>query len=273
MKKAMSLGLCAWLAVAAAGPVLSAPFSDDDYAAVLTGFVDDEGLVDYASLKQQRTLLDAYVASLETLDPSVHAGWNEKQRIAFWINAYNALTLRMIVDHYPIEPSQPKPAYPKRSIRQIPGVWDSSPVVVMGRKMTLDEIEHGVLRREFREPRIHMALVCAALSCPKLRREPYRGAALDAQLDEQARTFMTDPRNFLIDRERNEVWATEILKWFADDFVPVDSRKNERHVVEREALVAFASKYAGETARTFLAGKDYAIQYFKYDWTLNEQNH
>jgi len=118
-------------------------------------------------------------------------------------------------------PPQPgRQKYPSNSIQQISGAWDRPRFVVMGEKRSLDEIEHKIIRAEFEEPRIHMALVCAAVSCPPLRREPYRGAGLDAQLDDQARRFFADLRNLLIDRERGEVWASRIIGWFADDFAP-----------------------------------------------------
>jgi hypothetical protein len=248
-------------------------YSDGDYAAVLMGFVDAEGMVDYASLKEQRDLLDAYVVTLEMMDPKVYEQWKRPDQVAFWINAYNALTLRAIIDHHPITPQPGREAFPKNSIRQIPGVWDHRPARVMGMKITLDHIEHKILRGDFQEPRIHMALVCAAVSCPPLRNEPYRGATLDAQLDDQARRFLSDLRRFHIDRAKNEVWASEIFKWFVDDFLPGATAADETHVAQRKSLAAFASKYVSEADRKFLAGTTYTVQYFKYDWTLNEQKH
>lgn len=262
---------CLGAMLAVGSPPAAAPFSYEDYAAVLVGFVDEEGLVDYASLKEQRNILDAYIISLQTLDAKTCDAWSESEKIAFWINAYNALTLKLVVDHYPLQPAEGRSAYPGNSIRQIPGVWNQQKIPVMGRNVTLDHIEHKILRGDFHEPRIHVALVCAALSCPKLRREPYQGATLDQQLDDQARVFLSDLRRFHIDRERNEVWASEIFKWFVDDFLPGATANNERHVAERKSLTAFASKYVSEADRTFLAGTTYKIRYFRYDWTLNEQ--
>jgi len=269
---------CALAAVVAALPACAGPApsstvpSYDDYRGVLMGFVDDRGLVDYAGLRAQEWGLDDFVTFLETVDPGAYDRWSQKDQIAFWINAYNGLTLKAIIDHYPIDPPTPNLSYPKNSIRQIKGVWDLSRVNVMGQQMTLGYIETKILRRDFHEPRIHMALVCAALSCPKLRREPYEGARLDAQLDDQARTFLSDPRNLRIDHAGNRVRASEIFKWYADDFLPAPA-KPDTGDRERRALAAFASKYVSDEDRAFLAGTEYRIEYVTYDWTLNEQAH
>jgi len=263
------------LAVATAGvPGAKVP-SYDDYVVVL-GYVDSEGRVDYAGLKDERASLDAFVASLDALAPATYASWSDPDKIAFWINAYNALTLRLVVDHYPIAPAQPKAGFPKagfpkNSIGQIPGVWDQKRFGVMGQALTLDEIEHQRLRAAFKEPRIHMALVCAAVSCPKLRNEPYRGATLDDQLDAQARVFLSDLRKFHIDRESGEVWTSRIFEWFADDFLPQASATDEPFVAQRKAITAFASKYVSAADRRYLETADFKVAFFEYDWTLNEQ--
>ncbi len=242
----------------------------DDYSAVLA-YVDGEGLVDYAGLKAECAPLDAFVASLDALDPATYTSWSDPDKIAFWINAYNALTLRLVVDHYPIAPAQPKPGFPKNSIGQIPGVWDQQRFRVMGQALTLDQIEHERLRAAFKEPRIHMALVCAAVSCPKLRNEPYRGVTLDDQLNDQAKVFVSDLRKFQIDRDSGEVWASRIFEWFAEDFAPPASPAEERFVTQRKAVTAFASKYVGEADRKYLETADFKLAFFEYDWTLNDR--
>ena len=255
---------------AVGAPAASAP-EYGDYRATLMGFVDAHGLVDYAALKEQRADLDDFVTYLERLDPKTYQAWSEREKIALWINAYNALTLRAIVDHYPIAPTAFNGAYPKNSIRQIPGVWDVNRVNVMGQSITLQYIETKILRRDFHEPRIHVALVCAAVSCPVLRNEPYQGAKLDAQLDEQARKFLADPRQFRIDRARKEVRVSEIFGWYAEDFAPRDAPRTPPAALERSGVAAFASHYVNEADRAFLSGSDYRIAYTPYDWSLNEQ--
>src|SRR4029434_9265868 len=132
------------------------------------------------------------------------------QRIAFWINAYNAFTLRLILDHYPIASI--------RRIGWLPGAAFRERFIPMqglkGETISLDDIENGTLRSAFREPRIHFALVCAARSCPPLRREAYRGADLDRQLDDQARIFLRDATKNRVDAATRTLYLSSIFKWF-----------------------------------------------------------
>ena len=225
----------------------------DDYRTALMAFVDEHGLVDYAGLKEQRGYLDDFVIWLEQLDPKTYEAWTERDKLALWINAYNALTLRAVIDHYPIDPPMPNGNYPKNSIRQIQGVWDFNKVNVMGQSVTLGYIATKILRRDFKDARVHMALVPASVAGPVLRNEPYEGAKLDAQLDDQARKFLADPRHFRIDRSRKEVRLSEIFRWYPDD-LPVQK---------------FAAPYVNDADRAFL--KDARVTYLPFDWTLNEQ--
>jgi len=270
MKVAMpaALAATAMVALGALAHAAPAPPQYDDYRAALMAFVDANGRVDYAGLKDQRVYLDDFITSVERLDPKEYEVWNEPDKIALWINAYNALTLRAVIDHYPIRPAAPNGSYPRNSIRQIKGVWDFNKVNVMGQSITLGYIETKILRRDFHEPRVHMALVPAAAAGPMLRNEPYEGARLDAQLDDQARKFLADPRHFRIDRTNKEVRVSEIFRWYADDFVtgvmPVRSTK-DLCVVEK-----FAGPYLNDADRAFL--RDARVTYLPYDWTLNEQS-
>jgi hypothetical protein len=260
------LALCTlWAAAASAADQTQSP-----YAIVLQRYVDDDGLVDYAKLKANgRALLDSACTTFAAATPAEYEFWNEKDRIAFWLNAYNAYTLKLIVDNYPIQPSKGKTKYPANSIRQIPGAWEHKKFRALGRDVSLDEIEHKILRVEFKEPRIHMALVCAAASCPELRREPYRGDVLDTQLDDQSRAFLSDLRKFHIDRDANEVWASPIFDWFVDDFLPGATAVNPRHIAQQMALVAFATQYVPPDDARYLESGKYVVKYFDYDWTLN----
>ena len=254
-----------------AGAVAAEPFSLPACDMVLMDFVDDDGLVDYAKLTAHRAELDEACASFARIDRAKYEAWSENYRMAFWLNAYNAFTLKLIVDNYPIKPSKGKTKYPANSIRQIPGAWEHVKFKAMGKDVTLDEIEHKILRVEFHDPRIHMALVCGAMSCPKLRREPYSGDILDAQLDDQARMFLSDLRKFHIDREANEVWVSPIFDWFVDDFLPDATKKYPRQVAQQKSLTAFASKYISPEDAAYLESGKYVVKYFEYDWTLNEQ--
>lgn len=279
MKATTALVLAALLAtathqVAAADRSAAGAFDYDDYEAVLAAFVDDGGLVDYAALRADRGRLDAFAQELAALDRTTYESWNREERIAFWINAYNALTLELIVDHHPIEPSRLRSlVFPKNSIMQIPGRWKKVTFEVMGEPMTLDTIEHKVLRARFGEPRIHVALVCAALSCPELRNEPYLAARLDEQLDDQAREFLANPKKFRIDRERGVVYLSAIFDWFAEDFVDrygtgdPQGRRSEK----TQAVLNFVSRYAAAADADYLGTADFKVKYLDYDWTLNER--
>lgn len=253
----------------------AAPLSYADYAQVLASHVDNKGLVNYKDLMAHPELLNRFVGQIATLKPPVYYAWPEKEKIAFWINVYNALTLKSIIDNYPIKTSGgliSSLRFPKNSIRQIPGVWDKATHTVMDKPMTLDGIEHQVLRKQFKEPRIHMALVCAAKGCPPLRNEPYTGARLDAQLDDQAKIFFANPEKFRIDRNAKKVYLSMIFKWFGADFKEAyptgDFQKQEAGV---RPVLQFASQHLSPQDADYLKSGDYKISYLNYDWALNEQ--
>jgi len=262
--------LCVVLIALGSISVVAAPFSYDDYAAVLEAHVDDAGRVDYAALKAKPVRLDAFVASLARLSPDTYDAWDDTGKIAFWINAYNGLTLKLIVDRYPIQPPEPAdPAVPANSIRNIPGAWDAVTFVVMGEDVTLDHIEHGILRSRFDEPRIHMALVCAAVSCPPLRREPYREDDLDAQLDYQTSGFLARPSGMAVDRDAGVARLSAIFDWFKDDFVK-QYKGGDRFDRATAAVLDFVGRYVGDEDRRYLKSGEFEVEYFDYDWTLNE---
>jgi len=144
---------------------VSLPTSYSDYATLLDTHVNDQGLVDYLALQTNRGSLDSFNSSLDQVTQDDYQSWTEAEQIAFWINAYNSFTLQSIIDQNPL----------KSSIRDILGVWKIRKFPILGQLKTLDNIEHNILRVDFNEPRIHMALVCAAISCPPLRQEPYQG--------------------------------------------------------------------------------------------------
>lgn len=245
-----------------------------DYADVLSTYVNDKGMVDYRGLQSNRAILDRYAASMARLDPKVYEAWSEKQKVAFWINAYNSLTLRVIIDHHPIQSGGffSGIRFPRNSIRQIPGVWDKIEHTVMGRQMTLDAIEHETLRKQFDEPRIHMALVCAAMGCPPLRNEPYTGDRLDAQLEDQSRKLLRKPEKFRIDSESNTVYLSSIFKWFGGDF----TRKHQTEEFQKadapvRPVLEFISRHVSDQDAQYLKKQEYGIEYLDYDWSLNEQ--
>ena len=249
--------------------------SYDGYARTLKSFVNDRGMVDYQGIKKHRKLLDSFVASMATLDPEAVDKWPEKEKIAVWLNAYNALTLTAIIDNYPIQSSFTRSlVFPKNSIRQIPGVWTELKWTVAKQPMTLDHIEHKILRVKFNEPRIHMALVCAAMGCPPLRNEPYYGRRLDQQLDDQTRKFLANPKKFRIDREQNRVYLSPIFDWFWEDFkkfYPADDQAFLGNAQTERAVLNFIGRYLSVGDRKYLIKADYEVVYLDYDWSLNEQ--
>jgi len=249
-------------------------FSKDKYAHVLKNYVDQEGLVDYQGLNESRQDLDDFLLAVNNLPPRTFQGWQDEEKISFWIDVYNAFTLKVILDHYPIKSSFLKSLkYPKNSIRQIAGVWDKITFPVMGERMSLDQIEHQILRKEFQEPRIHVALVCAAQSCPPLRQETYEGEMLSEQLDDQTRRFVSGREGFIIDREDNRVYLSSIFKWYGEDFIGVyepESGYTGLNQKER-AVLSFISQYLPDEDQKYLKDGSYKVKYLDYNWTLNEK--
>ncbi|MCI0623941.1 MAG: DUF547 domain-containing protein [Acidobacteria bacterium] len=250
-------------------------FSLADYAAVLEEHVTGEGLVRYQQLKSNRETLDRFGAALGKLGQEEFEFWDEEEQVAFWINAYNALTLTAIINHYPIVPVLPESSsIPRKSIRQIPGVWDQLQFTVMGNAVTLDQIEHQILRKRFDEPRIHLALVCAAKGCPPLRNEPFDGHRLESQLQDLTRRFLSDPSKFRIDRERARVLLSSIFQWYGEDFVSTYGTGEEfpgHNKVER-AVLNFVARHLDSESRDYLIKERYRIEYLDYDWSLNEES-
>ncbi len=252
----------------------SARTLESSFAEVLS-YVDDRGLVRYTDLKAHRRVLDDFARQMKGADGTAVASWPAPDQIAFWINAYNGLTLLAVVDHYPIEPSfWAAFRFPANSIRQISGVWDELQFDVAGRRLTLDDIEHHILRRDFDEPRIHMALVCAALGCPPLRAEPYSGDRLDAQLDDQSRRFLSNPAKCRIDPGGGVVELSPIFDWYGADFIgryaPTEGFAGRNP--KQAAVLNFISRYVGPRLREFLRSGAYQVRYSGYDWSLNEKN-
>ncbi len=224
---------------------------------LLARYVDSQGHVDYARLKQQAdSVLVPYLQWLGTTDPS---DWSRDARLAFWINAYNAYALKLIVDHYPVQniwAITPGPATPSK--KQSPFTLDVG--LVADTVRTLDEIEHEIIRVRFDEPRIHFAVVCAALSCPRLRPEAYTGPRLDAQLDDQARTFLHDTQKNRIPAGSDRIVLSRILKWYGGDFGPSPA-----------AVQRALARYFDGAVRERLARAAYTVEYLPYDWALNDQ--
>ncbi len=247
-------------------------FTSAAYARALAQ-VDAEGWVDYDALAADPSALEAHYAAMAALDPAELESWSNERQIAFWIDAYNALTLLVVANNYPIERTALTGVAFPEGIRWIAGVWDKITFSVAGQELPLEDIEHKMLRARFDEPRIHMALVCAARSCPHLRLEPYSGERLDEQLDDQARRFLADPeRGLLIDPEEDVVHLSAIFKWFGADFEKSHTPQAgyEGHSDAQRAVLHFIAGYLEPEEAAYLRSGAYEIEYLSYDWSLNE---
>jgi hypothetical protein len=200
--------------------------------------------VRYAGMAKDREALRAYLGGLSRVGEAEFQAWPKDERMAFLINAYNAYTVEKILTRYP----------DLGSIRDF-GLFFGNPFKdeffsLLGRKFSLDRIEHDTLRREYREPRIHYALNCAAVSCPMLREEAYVAARLERQLDDQAVRFLSDRSRNRVAGGRLEV--SKIFDWFKEDFEP------------REAYFARYASILGFT------GGVPPLSFLDYDWSLND---
>ena len=237
-------------------------FNYEDYAAVLQTYVNEQGLVDYAGLQKNRVQLDRFNQSLGAVTPETYASWNEAEQIAFLSNAYNAFTLQSIIDQEPL----------KESIRDIRGVWNKRKFNLAGEEKTLDNIEHDTLRKDFNEPRIHVVLVCAAMSCPPLRNKPYLAEKLDTQLEDQTAKFAKSIHGFNLERQNDRVYLSSIFKWYGKDFIETYGVKDEfdGNEQQRAVLNYLSTKLSSEDIQ-FLKQGGYQVKYLDYDWSLNKQ--
>jgi hypothetical protein len=251
---------CVFLAVllATPAPAVTAACAaiDHDHSAwstILRASVSN-GRVAYASLlREGRSSLTRYLGELSAACAENYQGWSREQRLAFWINTYNAFTLELILDHYPIASI--------RKIGWLPGAAFRREFIPMpglkGGLVSLDDIEHGTLRADFQEPRIHFALVCAARGCPPLRDEAYRAADLDRQLDEQARTFLREASKNRFDPATRTLHLSPIFDWFRPDFE-----------LAAATLPEYVARYMDHSG---VIPPDVTIEFTEYDWSLNQQ--
>lgn len=229
------------------------------------------GNVDYRGLKADKRLFESYLTALGRVDLHRYVEWHHTQKLAFWINSYNAFTLKVIIDHYPIEQhSFLGLFFPRNSILQIPGVWRQKLFTAIGKKISLGEIEHEILRKHFDDPRIHFAIVCASKGCPDLISEAYRWDILNRQLDHQTTRFINNTvKGVRIDLDHGIIYLSKIFRWFGSDF-----RQKAYSGTNEGAVLRFIQKYVrNEQYRVSIESGRFDISYLKYDWTLNEDTH
>lgn len=226
------------------GQVLGTHITEQAYAST----------IDYKSIKASPGQLNQYLKEIEGLTEESYLAFSKDQQLAFMINAYNALTIKLIIDNYPL-----------KSIRDIgsiiTGPWKQKFFKLFGEKANLDHIEHEIIRKKFDEPRIHFALVCASIGCPALSSKAYTAEKLDQQLEDGAKKFISDQTRNRYIKNKKRLELSSIFKWYGDDF------KNKygsylNFVVDRmtENL---------ELRKTLLSDKT-TIKYLAYNWNLNE---
>jgi len=209
--------------------------------------------VDYAALKAQRADLDRYLRTTASAQKNTFAAWPEPQQLAFLVNVYNATTLQLVIEHYPVTSIKKIGSWRK-------GPWDQAVVKLWGETLTLNHLEHKILRVRYDEPRLHFALVCAARGCPPLRSEAYVAARLDEQLDDQARQFMAEAHKNRVDASRSTVYLSPIFKWYGEDFV-------KKHGSVLSALRPFWPPPMADVVT-----EGFKVRYTRYDWALNNRN-
>lgn len=248
--------------VTAACNMASAESFDHAHAAwdeILQTYVVDHGAyseVKYPQLKQTGgDKLNAYLHSLSSISAKQFDQWGQAQRLAFLINAYNAFTLKLIVDHYPVD-----------SIKDIGSFfrspWKIKFFTLLGEETHLDHIEHELIRgRDYAEPRIHFALVCASVGCPKLQAQAYTAERLESMLQDAASTFLRDTTRNRYDAAGNTLYLSSIFKWYGEDFA-VKSGSVEKFVA------AYMTNDPQQRQR--IVSKEVDVEFLDYDWSLNE---
>lgn len=233
---------------ASAADTAPVPFDQthEIYQTVLKEYVKD-GAVNYAGIKSDPENLKNYLIQTSAITKKEFETWSQEQQLAFLINVYNAETLDLVQENYPVV-----------SIKEIAkdsgGPWELPVVQIFGEEITLNALEHEIIRKNYPEPRIHFALVCAAKSCPVLINKPYLGESLKSQLETQTRAFLTDTQNNSIDTQNKTLRLSPLFDWFSEDFVK-----------ESGSVIAFVNPYIGDDADS-----DFMIEYTNYDWALND---
>lgn len=225
----------------------AAPPSHKIWDNLLHKYVNDHGLVNYKGLKNESKELDQYLNLLSSHPPE--KSWSNADQKAYWINAYNAFTVKLILTHYPVKSI--KDIGPAIQITHVNTPWQIKFFKIGNDKMDLDEIE-AKLRKDFNDPRVHFAIVCASISCPPLRNEAYEGSKIDKQLDDQAKTFLADNSKNKISADKLNI--SKIFNWYKGDFT------------KNGSIISFLNKYAPVKIN---ANAD--ISYMDYNWGLNEQ--
>ncbi len=213
-----------------------------------------QSFVDYTQLKSDTSKLDEFTDGIEYIGKDEFDSWSREQQMAFLINAYNAFTIKLILTKYPVD-----------SIKAYGGLFVNSPwekefFTLFGKKSTLNHIEHDLLRKLYKESRLHFVLVCASRSCPPLITEAYVAGKLEQQFTDATTNFMRDTERNRFNAEKNKIEISKIFKWYKKDFKSSAGSVN-----------AFVAPFMTDDVevRTLIANKETKIHYLDYDWSLN----
>lgn len=217
--------------------VVTAPLQHDKWNALLQKYVSRSGAVNYIGFQKDSKQLQVYLDELAANVPTT--SWSKNEVLAYWINAYNAYTVRLILNHYPT-----------KSIKDIKDPWGKKFFILGTKKYSLEEIEHEILRK-MNEPRIHFAINCASFSCPNLLNESYTGAKLEKQLDAAAKSFINDATKNTISSSKVEI--SKIFDWFGGDFK------------EKGSIIDYLNQYS-----TVKISHKAKVNYKDYNWSLND---
>lgn len=225
------------------------------------------GLVDYKHWQNGvgRVELKAYLSSLETVCPDIFAKWTKAQKLSYWINVYNAYTVELILEHYPVKSIRKIWALPFGIPSYAPFNKAWIPIKYLGKeKLTLMDVENEIIRKEFKEPRIHFAINCASFSCPKLQSEAFVAAKLDKQLHDATVEFLSDSSKNRLNVTKRKFYLSKIFDWYKEDFGETD-----------KSIIAFVLKHLPKKLKApFEAPPGLGVivmGYLPYDWKLNEQ--
>lgn len=247
-------------------------FTHTVFDGVLREYVDSEGRVEYARLAEESTALDRYYTSLARRSPDSHPALfhNDSERLAYWINAYNAAVLKLVLEHYPIESVEDVPN-PKVLFfaPRLAGFFYFSRIVLGGDELSLYALENSIIRERFSEPRIHFALNCASSSCPRLPARAFDAAVLDAQLEAETRTFIAERRNVAIDPDAGTITLSSIFAWYESDFLEAVAAGDDEN--RNPTLVDYIEPYLDSKQGVALRRcSDCRVEFAPYDWRLND---
>jgi hypothetical protein len=267
MSMSMAVAALSVMSVLSAQEPPTVPSRQPALDQILDLYVRD-GFVYYRALKLDRAKLDGYIGQLAAVDVG---RLSRDEQLAFWLNGYNALVLRTVIDHYPIQGRSP--AYPPRSLRQVPGAFDSLSHRLAGRSVTLDDIEQKILP-EFHDPRVYFALGRGAVGSGRLRSEAFLAGRLETQLSEVAAECASRPVCVQVDRVNNKVLASPIFSWREKEFSAAyggaaSAMFASRSPIER-AVLSFVEPKLLTAEREFLARNTFEVAYEPFDWSLND---